>query len=468
MDQVNRKPFIGTFAFHLMLRTCTILVMLVVLVYSSVQPGLLDDSPLHLEETEKLSTWEYEIVSWNPLVVNNTFWLFYDELTWGNETILKYMVYDGEWSSPETLSETGEFVATVKEGGVFTLFWNEAQRGESEITKSICSKTFDGEWSLLSCTETGQYAGREFIVTMTDETWLLWSRWGFWEYQVLLEDQWGSPQVLTTTEEYDEILDVLVVKESTWIFYKTGSSDLYYRVLQEGVLSEAYPLVTEGFPYLYDVFVYDTDILVLLEVQDAETDSKTLVYTVYNGTWSPLRAVASPEDGYLAGGSTIRMSDGRAFIFWNGTDSVEGQSADADIFYRVYDGTWSKIYALADTPDTWETSPTATEYEGNLIIIWRDKESHAVSASHVSIRDVPLEEAGELRLVTPKTEPIPPKWNPWVIKIKQYSYLVIMAVVLAGLAVLLYLKRRLSSGEKPETESAREKSKKRKESRKKK
>ena len=449
-----------------MLRTCTFFVMLVVLVYSSVQPGLLNDSPLHLEETEKLSTWEYEIVSWNPVVVNNVFWLFYDELTWGNETILKYMVYDGEWSSPETLSETGEFTAAVEEGGIFTLFWNEAVREESGTTKSICSKTFEGEWSSLSCTETGQYAGRQFIVTMPDKTWLLWSRWGFWEYQVL-EDQWSSPQVLTTTEEYDEILDVLVVKDSTWIFYKTGSSDLYYRVLQEGVLSEVNPLVTEGFPYLYDVLTYDTDILVLLEVQDSETDSKTFVYTAYNGTWSPLRAVASPEDGYLAGGSAVRVSDGRVFIFWNGTDTA-GEPQGSDIFYRVYNGTWSIPYRLTDTPDAWETSPTAAEYKGNLIIIWRDKESHAVSASHVSVQDVPLDKAGELRLVTPKTEPIPPKWNPWVIKIKQYSYLVGMTVVLAGFAVLVYLKRRLSSGEKPKTESAREKSKKRKESRKKK
>jgi hypothetical protein len=402
-------------------------------------PGLTDESPLSLEGTEELSGWEFEIVAWeDPFVFNDALWLVYEELSWGYDKLIKYRVYDGVWSSPEALSNKGEFIAALGDDGELTVLLSEEIISESGTRKNICMKTGLQEWSSSLCSETGLYLGSEFVVERSDGLWLLWSRRGFWEYQVWDGNQWTEPEVLAVMEAYDEIVEVIQVGDDVWIFYKTGTSDIYCRVLGE-TLSEPQPLVTEGFPYVYDVCLVDTSVWVFLEVQEAETEKKTLVYTVYDGVWSPLEAVAAPEEGYLAGGSCVLVSDGRLFVFWNGTASVE---STVDIFYRVYDGSWSRVYALTDTPDVWETVPMAAEYKGNLIIIWREKESHKVSASYAQVRDVPLER-GELRPVNLKVEPEQPTWNPWALKIQEYAGPILVVSVLIVLGALIYMKRRV-------------------------
>ncbi len=436
--------------------------VILVLVCTSL-PGLTGESPLFLEGTEELSGWEFEIVAWeDPFVFNDTLWLVYEELSWGYDKIIKYRTYDGVWSSPEALSNKGKFITALGNNGQLTVFFNEEITSESGTQKNICMKTGLQEWSSSSCHETGVYLGSEFIVERSDGLWLLWSRWGFWEYQVWDGNQWTEPEVLAVTEAYDEILRVIQVDDDVWIFYKTGTSDIYYRVLGD-TLSEPYPIIMEGFPYVYDVCVVDTTVFLFMEVQEAEPDKKTLAYTVYDGAWSPLEAVAAPEEGYLAGGSCILVPDGRLFVFWNGTASEE---SSVEIFYRVYDGSWSQVYALTDTPDVWETVPRAAEYKGDLIIIWRDKDSHKVSASYAKMRDVPLE-PHELRPVNLKVEPEQPTWNPWVLKIREYIGPILVVGVLVVLGALIYMKRRVTP-EKDHTEEKERKEKKKEKKREKK
>lgn len=436
-----------------MLRSLGFLVTLMALscLHYPVQPCTVQsdrETPLHLEKTEPMTEWEYEMIMWwNPFLSDNTLWLVYQELTFDNVKILKYRTFNGEWSSPQILSDTGNFVAAVGNLETLTFFWNTAVKGESEMIKSICFRTLAQEWSSPSCTEAEPYIGDQFVVRAPDgNIWLLWSRRGFWEYQVFEKDHWGEKQQLATTEEYDKILRAFSREDEVWLFYETGASDIYYRVLDQTGLSEPYPLVTEGFPYIHDIVQYGATVMVFLEVQEADTDQKALVYTVYDGEWSSLQAVASPQDGFLSGGSAVRMPDGRIFVFWNGTDAIDVQPWEVDIFYRVYDGGWSGIYRLTDTPDAWETSVTGVEYNGSLILIWREKESLIVYASYVGAGEGESAEPAELEKVTPKTEPEKPErhskiWN----VVEKYLPLLLVGAALAAFSAVFFLKRRISS-----------------------
>ena len=238
--------------------------------------------------------------------------------------------------------------------------------------------------------------------------------------------------------------------DELWIFYEKATSDIYYRVFDHGLISEPFPLITEGFPYLQDAVVVGTKVMVFLQIQEEGKDQKTLVYRIYDGEWSSLEALASAEEGFLSGGAPVQMADGTVFIFWNGAQSLETQPWKVDLYYRWYNGDWSGIYKLTDTPDIWEATFSGTEYEDQLVIIWRDKESTMVYASYASRGEGEAAEPGELEQVTPKIEPEKPETHSmWYYKIKEYLYLVPIGGVVCALLVLWYVKKRMS----PEEES---------------
>jgi hypothetical protein len=392
------------------------------------------DEPVHLERTEQLSEWTYEMaVWWKPVIYSNTLWLFYQELGNENEEILQYRTYDGVWSSPQTLSSPGDFIAAVEDDGVLTVFWNTAIKEESEIVKNICFKTFANQWSQPSCAEPEPFIGDQFIVELTDSIWLVQSRRGFWEYQIFQKDGWSSLQVLATTEGYDRILKVVSQGDDVWIFYESEASDIYCRVFHQQTLSESYLLAAEGFPYLVDVVQVDTEMLVFFELQETGAHGKTLAYTRFHGEWSPLEAVATPEEGFLSAGSAVGLSDNRVFVFWNSGEPGTVQPQKADISYRVYDQKWSHIYTLTDTPDVWETVPTAVEYTDQLIIIWRDKESRIVYASYAFLGEGGAGgESDPLQSVAPKAEPEGPPPPP--VRVDTH-----VVLILVGIGVVLLL-----------------------------
>ena len=436
-----------------MLRNLCVFIAVVMLMYCPVHS---DDmkTPLTVEKTEALTEWDYEMAAWwSPFVHNGALWLIYEELTSDNKRIVKYKTYTGEWSSPHTISDTGNFITAVEDSETLLFFWSTSEKGELEMIKEICFRTLTETWSQPSCTDAEPYIGDQFVVkTPEGNIWLLWSRRGFWEYQVLQEDHWGEKQVLTTTEEYDKILKVFPWEDEIWIFYETETSDIYYRTVDNEGVSDPYPLMTEGFPYLYDVVQYGTALMVFLEVQGQETEQKTLVYTAYDKEWTPIQAVAAPEEGFLSGGSAVTTSDGRVFVFWNGTEDSEAEPLKVDIFYRVYDGNWSRVYKLTDTPEVWETSMTAAEYNDEVIIVWREKESLIVYASHAHTGEGDIEEQSELEQVTPKEEPEEPEKKPSIMftvkkYVKKYLSLIVVVGVLAALSGAYIVKKRISSEE---------------------
>ncbi|MBU7009481.1 MAG: hypothetical protein HXS46_02230 [Theionarchaea archaeon] len=436
-----------------MLRTGGYLVILFML-FCTVPCGHVEEGfPVYIEETEQLTEDIYDmIIWWNPFIFEGNLWLVYGELTPLDIQHLYYRIYDGEWSSSFLLSEEGEFVAAVADDETLALFYTTLITEELEVRKNVCYRLFDGELSVPVCTESESYIGSQFITTGPDgKMWLLWNRRQYWEYQVFSEGQLSEKQVLITTEQYDQILHVLPVENELWIFYETGGSDIYYRALSEAGISEPYPLVTEGFPYLYGAVFTGQKVMVFLEVQEAGTDEKILTCITYDGQWGPLEALATPDDGYLTGGELIRMPDGRVFVFWVGTEDITDKPWKVDIHYRVYGETWSAVYTLTDTPDMWETSPTVTVYDSQLVIVWKEKESQQVYASYARVEEgTGFEESGEFQQVTPKVEPEKPTSPPLKVRIKKYLYLIPMGSVLVVLAVIIYLKKRKSSGKEPE------------------
>lgn len=434
-----------------MLRNLGVCIALIVLVSSPVHS---DVEPLNIEKTEPITEWEYEMAGWwGPFVVGNELWLVYEELATETEGTLKYKTYTDEWSSPQVLANMGDFITVVEDDGTLFFFWNTEVSGESEMLKDICFKTLGDTWSQPFCSRAEPYIGDQFVATPSEgEIWLVWSRYGFWEYQVFQGDHWDEPRMLTSTEEYEKILKVFPFENEIWIFYETGTSDIFYRVANKNGISEPYQLITEGFPYLYDVVQHGDTLMVFLEVRGVETERKTLVYTAYDGEWTPMQAVGSPEEGFLSGGAAVTMSDGRTFVFWNGTDDVTVEPWEVDIFYRVYDGSWSHVYRLTDTPDVWETAMTVAEYSGKLIIIWREKESKIVYASHVYTGgESEAEQPGELQKVTPKEEPEKPeKRPPLLFTVKKYLNLIVVVCAVAALSGVYIVKKRMSSEEKVE------------------
>lgn len=438
-----------------MVRTLAFFATLLVLMYLPAQPAHLEGNPpLYIEKTEQLTTWRYEMETWwNPFVSDDILWLFYSEQGLENMHILVYRNYVGEWSSPQLFSESGNFVAAL-EDETLTFFWSTSEEREEEIVKTLCTATYSGEWSSPSCAETPPHLRDEFVVKRPNgEIWLLWGRMGFWEYQVFRGDHWSEKQTLATTEAYDQILKVCSIGEDLWIFYEAGTTDIYSkttdiycRVYREGEISDPQPLVTQGFPYLRDVVVHDGKVMVFVEIQEAGSEQEALVSTVYDGSWSPLEAVAASAEGFLSGGSAIKMGE-KIFIFWNGTADSAAESPKVDIYYRVYDGGWSEIYNLTQTPDVWEASFTVTEYNGSLVIIWRDKDSQLVSASYARLGEGgTTQKPSQLQTVVPKMQPKEKTPNP-LVRLGKYGTLLPVGGVLAALAAVLYVKRRTSSGE---------------------
>ncbi len=430
-----------------MVRTLALLAILVVLVYSAHAGA--EETPLHIEKTEQLTESEYEMaIWWNPFAVDGVLWLIYEELL-EDEQILKYRIYNGEWSSPLILADRGEFLGSVTEGESVTLFWNTQVQEESETVKSTCFKRLSDEGDTPVCSESESHAGDQFVVKTPDgEIWLLWSRIGFWEYQVLQEDHWSEKQVLLDTPgEYNRILEVVSREDDMWIFYEAGRSDVYSRVVTGGQISEPYPVATEGFPHLEGVTFVGTTPMVLLEVQEGDVGQKTLAYTTYDEGWTQLEAVATYKDGYLAGGSFYNLEDGKLLVFWSGTETVEQKPPLVDIYYRVYDGAWSRVYALTGTPTVWETSPTIAGYGDQLVIIWREKNMRLVFASYASFGEGGYGEPEELKQAAPKKEPEEPekssslRWSTVKRYIEKYIILLPVGAVVGVLAVVAYLRR---------------------------
>lgn len=431
--------------------------------------------PLYLGETEQLSQSAYEIATWwTPFLYDNALWLVYGNLKEEGNVALEYRTYTGTWSPPEAFSDMGEFVAALVEEGALTLFWTTMERKEEELVTSICFETLTTEWSSPSCTVSPPFLKSPFVVKVPwGETWLLGSRRGFWEYQPLEGGLWGGVTVLTTTADFDEILKVIPAQDTLWIFYETGTSDLYCRTVTSEGISEPQPLVTEGFPYLYDVVVDGERVMVFVEVEEAGSQ-KVLACMTYEGGWGPLEAVAPSDVGYLSGGTALRTGDGRVFVFWNGTEDVTVQPWKVDLYYRVYDGGWSEVYKLTDTPDEWEATVTATEYNGEILLLWREKELSLVYASHVRVGEAGTPgQATGLQSVVPVTEPEKKEGPTWLnfsvilFRLKKYTSLIPVVVVVVVVAVLWFMKRKPPE-EKKEIKIGERRKKKKKEEKKKK
>jgi hypothetical protein len=97
------------------------------------------------------------------------------------------------------------------------------------------------------------------------------------------------------------------------------------------------------------------------------TDNTEIFYKVYNGSsWSdatPLTANSS-YDGHPA---IIGAGDGKIWVVWVsdriGTDNYE-------IFYKVYDGSWSDATPLTNY-SYWDCYPAIMEdNDGNIWVVW--------------------------------------------------------------------------------------------------
>jgi hypothetical protein len=399
-----------------------------------------DRTPISVDGTEVLTKWDYEMQSWwPPFIHDDEIWLVYGEWNFGNQQILKVRTYNGEWSTPQILTTNGEFITHLESVDGLVFFWIETTREESELIETICQRTFKEEWSPPSCSVAEPNVGAHFMVETPEGVKLVWSRSGSWEYQLYRGGEWEEKQVLTTLEGYRRLLRVIQHGDALWVFFETGTSDISYRVFNTGEISESKPLVTEGFPYMYSVLSYGNTLMVFLEVQDAEYDGKTLAYTAYDREWSPLQAVAGPEDGYLSGGFPLVTEDGRLFVFWNGSEK-DGHSAD--LYYRIYDGAWSRIFRLTDTPDLWETACTMTEYHDELLFLWREKDSHLVYATTAHETGASNEYGNVLRQVSLREEPPEPIRNS--LRIQNYIAPLLIVITIVVIGMILIMKRQKS------------------------
>ena len=399
-----------------------------------------DTGPLSIDETAVLSTWDFEMQSWwPPFIYHDELILVYGEWNFGDQQILKVKTYNREWGTPQILANDGEFMGHLESADGLAFFWIETAREESGLKETICQRTLAEEWSPPSCTQAEPNIGDHFMISTSEGEMLLWSRNGYWEYELYENREWGEKQVLTTTEGYQRLLGVEFHENALWVFFETGSSDISYRVFTACELSGSESFLTEGFPYIYSIISYEGILMVFLEVQDAEYGSKTLAYTAYDGEWNPLQAVAGPEDGYLSNEFPLITEDGRLFVFWSGS---EKNGNPADLYYRIYDGAWSRIYRLTDTPDLWESSCTVTEYDDKLMILWREKDSHHLYVSLAHETGISPESGETLRQVFPRKEPPEPVRSS--LRIEKYIAPLLILITLSVIGIISIMKRKKS------------------------
>jgi hypothetical protein len=396
-----------------------------------------DSSPIVVEESEVLSSWDYEMQSWwLPFYYVDRLWVVYGEWNFGDQQILKVKTYDETWSDPQLLTSNGELIGLFESADALEFFWIETTREESALIETLCQKTFDGQWSPPICFETEFNVGNHFLLETAQGKTLVWSRSGRWEYQINQRGEWGAKQVLYTTEGYKKLLDVVYHEGDLWVFFETGTSDISYRVFDVEMINESVPFISDGFPYIYAVVSYGTTLMVFLEVQESDSSSKTLAVTMYDGEWSPLQAVCGPEDGYLSGGFPLITEDGRLLVFWNGSAPEQNT---ADLYYRMFDGTWSRTYRLTDTPQIWESSCTVTEYHDTFLILWREKESHHVYATTAHETDVAYEYVQSLRQISLKKEPPEPRQGSF--QLSKYLPSIMALIVIIIIGIILFIKK---------------------------
>ena len=401
-------------------------------------------SPLIVDETDILTGWDYEMQSWwPPFEYDGKIWVVYGEWNFGNQQILKIKTYNGEWSDSQILTPDGEFLTQIESSDGLLFFWIESARDESAVTETICQRAYTNEWSSPLCSETAFNVGNHFMVETPEGIMLIWSRSGFWEYQLYETGGWKEKEVLSSTEGYHRLLKVLYHADSLWVFYESGTSDISYRVFGDNESQESIPFITEGFPYIYSVCSYNNSLMMFLEIQEKGSTGKTLAYTHYNGKWSSLQAVAGPENGYLSGGLPLVTEDGQVFVFWNGSDA---NSDLADLYYRVYDGNWSPIYRLTDTPDMWESTGTVTQYGDTFLILWREKNTRQVYATTAHHTDTSLEYSDGLRAVTLKEEPVDVNRN--IYRIQRYIAPLMVIITICAIGAIIIMKRKNISGSK--------------------
>ncbi|MGD2073019.1 MAG: hypothetical protein PVG65_05980 [Candidatus Thorarchaeota archaeon] len=404
-------------------------------------PSIQQASPITVRESEILTTWDYEMQSWwSPYYYDDQLWLVYGEWNFGDQQILKVKTYDGSWSTPQLLASNGELIGLFKSSDGLEFFWIETTREESALIETLCQRTFHGEWYPPTCFEMEFNVGNHFLLETAEEKTLVWSRSGSWEYQIHEGGKWGEKQTLYTPEGYRKLLDVAHHEDVLWVFFETGTSDISYRVFDTDMIMESVPFISDGFPYIYSIVSYGNSLMVFLEVQESDSSSKTLAVTVYDGEWSPLQTVAGPEDGYLSGGTPLITRDGRLLIFWNGSESEQNA---ADLYYRMFDGTWSHIYRLTNTPGLWESRCTVTEYHDMFLILWREKESHHVYATTAQETDTEYEYIESLRQVSLKKEP--PVSPPSSMHLGKYIAPLMVLLAIMAIAIIIILKKRTFS-----------------------
>ena len=107
------------------------------------------------------------------------------------------------------------------------------------------------------------------------------------------------------------------------------------------------------------------------------TDNMEIFYKVYDGSsWSDPPSQLTTNSSYDGHPAIIRASDGKIWVVWvsdrTGTDNFE-------LFYKVYDGSWSDAIQLTTYP-YWDSHPAIMEdSDNNIWVVWEsDRNEHDV------------------------------------------------------------------------------------------
>jgi len=300
-------------------------------------------------------------------------------VTWSNDERLTFDPSD-DWDPAIIQTSDGKIWVT----------WHSGRTGNYDIFYKVWSGS---SWSNdLQLTSDINLDLRPSILQSSDgKIWIVWAsnRTGdleiFYKFSSDNGASWSSDTRLTTDPSRDDYPSVMQTSDGkVWVFWTSGrnlnpetgfpTADIFYKFSSDAGQTwsdDAYVPTDYKNNYREDLFpsvmqAANGSIWVVW-TKEKEGQSGDLYYKTYNGTawyWEVRLTTDPNEDNHP---SIMQTANGRIWVFW---DSNRAPNRKGDVYYKVFDGSWSNDTQLTTAweDDQWPSAMQTTDL--TIWVVW--------------------------------------------------------------------------------------------------
>ncbi len=316
-----------------------------------------------------------------------------------------------EWSPEMRLTWDYEIDAnpsiTQTTDGRIWLVWQSYRTGNNEIFYKVYNESLVHPWSLG--TQLTNDTSNDFtpsIMQATDHTlWVVWTsgRTGNHDiYYKTFNGSWSSDEPLITDPKEDEYPSVMqTVNGTIWVVWasdRTGDFEIYYKTSSDNGETWSQERLTTN------LGIEDSQPSVMQTADEkiwiAWVRNNDIFYTFHNGTsWSFETPVTTHSDSDWQP-SIMQGLDERIWVVWA---SDRGPQFNIDIYYNIFDGSWSGDTRLTTDGST-DAGPSILQTNaGTIWISWSSGREYNLDIYYVS-DSIPAQDDVAIFSVEPSSE----------------------------------------------------------------